>query len=204
MTPARIGKAFRKTRETDIKCSINLDESDNGKKPNINTGIGFFDHMLEQFSYHSGIKLSISAVGDQHIDAHHCVEDCGYAIGLAINQALGLRKGINRFASAYAVLDESLARAVIDIGSRNYLHFVVPFNQDRLGEMDCELFKEFFRAVCNSAIITLHLDLIRGENNHHRIESVFKAFALAFKKAIALGVENKMIKSTKGHVTVTH
>lgn len=204
MAPLRIGKAYRKTRETDIKCNINLDESIKYEKPNIATGIGFFDHMLEQFSYHSGTLLIINAKGDNHIDAHHCVEDCGYAIGLAINQALGLREGINRFASAHAVLDESQARAVIDIGSRNYLHFNVPFSQDRLGNMDCELFEEFFRALCNSSIITLHLDLIRGENNHHRIESVFKAFAFAFKEAIAITSKINEIKSTKGFITVSH
>jgi len=192
----RKANVTRKTNETAIKVELNLDGSG---KYNIKTGVGFFDHMLEQLSRHSLIDLRVSCKGDLHIDAHHTVEDIGIAIGSALKQALGDMTGITRYAHAYIPMDEALTRASLDISGRPFLVWKVPFSQDRLGEMDTELFQEFFRAFAFGAGMTLHLENIYGENNHHIAESSFKALARALKDAVAIDLRKAdSIPSTKG------
>ena len=192
----RKAKIFRKTKETNIDVEVNID----GKgKYNIKTGIGFLDHMLEQFSKHSLIDLSLKAKGDTHIDLHHTTEDTGIAIGEAIKKATGNRKGITRYASTMIPMDETLSRVSIDISNRPYLIWKVDLKVEKLGEMDTELFKEWFQEVSQSAGITLHVENIYGENSHHKIESCFKGLARSLKEALAIDKRIKnSIPSTKG------
>jgi imidazoleglycerol-phosphate dehydratase len=186
----------RNTKETKIKVSINLDG--NGKYQ-VKTGIGFFDHMLEQLSCHSLIDLEIEAIGDLHIDFHHTVEDCGIAIGEAIKNALGDKTGITRFGCSYVPMDETLTRSVIDLSGRGYPIFNCEFKRDKIGEMDCELFREFFFALAQNIGCNLHLENLYGTNNHHIIESCFKATARALRQAISIDERKKnAINSTKG------
>ena len=193
---SRIANIKRKTKETEIECKLNLDGTG---EYSISTGIGFLDHMIEQLSKHSSINIFLKAKGDLHIDAHHTTEDIGYVIGKAISEALAERKGINRFASAYAPMDETLTRAVIDLSGRPYLVWKVFFTQTKLGDMDLELFKEFFQAFSQSVGANLHLENIYGVNNHHIIESCFKSLALSIKSAIRVSEKLKdKIPSTKG------
>lgn len=193
---SRIANIKRKTKETEIECKLNLDGTG---EYSISTGIGFLDHMIEQLSKHSSINIFLKAKGDLHIDAHHTTEDIGYVIGKAISEALAERKGINRFASAYAPMDETLTRAVIDLSGRPYLVWKVFFTQTKLGDMDLELFKEFFQAFSQSVGANLHLENIYGVNNHHIIESCFKSLALSIKSAIKVSEKLKdKIPSTKG------
>ena len=193
---SRIANIKRKTKETEIECKLNLDGTG---EYSISTGIGFLDHMIEQLSKHSSINIFLKAKGDLHIDGHHTTEDIGYVIGKAISEALAERKGINRFASAYAPMDETLTRAVIDLSGRPYLVWKVFFTQTKLGDMDLELFKEFFQAFSQSVGANLHLENIYGVNNHHIIESCFKSLALSIKSAIKVSEKLKdKVPSTKG------
>jgi imidazoleglycerol-phosphate dehydratase len=190
----RKAEVNRKTKETDIKVSLDLDG--NGKS-SIDSKIPFFDHMLNIFSKHSNIDLNLSAVGDIEIDFHHTIEDTGIVLGEAIKKALKDKKGISRFGDATVPLDESLARVVIDISGRTFLHYDVNIERSHDGSnVNPYLFEEFFRAFVNSANITLHVDSIRGKNSHHIIESIFKAFAKALKDAIK--IVNEDLPSTKG------
>jgi imidazoleglycerol-phosphate dehydratase len=186
----------RNTTETQIKAAVNLDGS--GRYA-VKTGIGFLDHMLEQLSRHSLIDLDVAATGDLHIDAHHTTEDTGIAIGQAVDKALGDRKGITRYGSALIPMDETLSRVAIDLSNRPYLVWKVQFSQDRLGEIDTELFKEWFQAFAQAAGATLHVECLYGTNNHHIIESVFKALARALREAVEIDPRKAdAVPSTKG------
>ena len=186
----------RKTKETTIKVEVNLD----GKgKSNINTGIGFLDHMLDQISKHSLIDITLEAKGDLHVDLHHTTEDSALALGEALNKALGERKGIKRFGQALSAMDETLSRVVVDCSNRPYLVWKVSFTISQLGEMDTELFKEWFQAFSQSSGITLHVENLYGENNHHIIESCFKGLARALREAVSIDFKRtNEIPSTKG------
>ena len=186
----RKAKISRKTKETSIAVEVNID----GKgKYKIDTGIGFLNHMLEQLSKHSLMDISVKAKGDTHIDLHHTTEDTGIAIGEAISKAAGSRKGIKRYAHALIPMDETLTRVAIDVSNRPYLIWKVDLKVERLGEMDTELFKEWFQAFSQSAGITLHIENIYGENSHHKIESCFKGLARSLKDAFEI---DKRIKSS--------
>ena len=184
----------RKTKETDIFVSLNIDGEG---KSDIKTGIGFIDHMLELFSKHSICDLTVKAIGDINVDYHHTIEDIGITLGQAINKALGDKSGITRFGSAYIPMDESLARAVVDLSGRGYLVYKF-YVKDNVGGVDTELFKEFFRAVAENAQINIHIEVLYGENNHHKIEAIFKAFAVAFRQAVSYNERIKGLPSTKG------
>lgn len=194
--PPRTAKATRSTKETSVTVEVNLDGTG---AHHISTGIGFFDHMLEQLARHSLIDLKIEAKGDLHIDAHHTVEDCGITLGQALARALGDRAGIERYGLAVIPMDESLTRVAVDISNRPVLVWRVTFTQPRLGEMDCELFREFFHAVCQTAGLTLHVENFYGINNHHIAESCFKALARALRAACARDPrQSGRVPSTKG------
>ncbi len=171
----------RKTRETEIMVSLDLDGTGDY---DVDTGIGFLDHMLESFARHAMLDLKVRAQGDLHIDFHHTTEDTGIVIGQAIAKALGDFKGIRRFGEATIPMDETLTRAAVDVSNRPYLIWKVAFTRPKLGEMDTELFKEWFQAVAQNAGITLHVENLYGENNHHIVESCFKAFARALRRAV--------------------
>jgi imidazoleglycerol-phosphate dehydratase len=186
----------RKTKETDISVSINLD----GKGVfDISTGIGFFDHMLEQLSKHSLIDMTIKAKGDLHIDGHHTVEDVGITLGQALKEALGDKKGINRYGYSYAPMDETLGRCALDLSNRPHLIWNINFTQEMLGEMQTELFREFFTGLAQAGGITLHCENLYGVNNHHIIEGFFKAFAKALRMAVTIDPRAAdIVPSTKG------
>ncbi len=192
----RKAKISRKTKETSIAVEINID----GKgKYKIDTGIGFLNHMLEQLSKHSLMDITVKAKGDTHIDLHHTTEDTGIAIGEAISKAAGNRKGIKRYAHALIPMDETLTRVAIDVSNRPYLIWKVNLKVEKLGEMDTELFKEWFQAFSQSAGITLHIENVYGENSHHKIESCFKGLARSLKDAFEIDKRIKSsIPSTKG------
>lgn len=195
-TQNRTAKISRKTNETDISLEINLDGSG---KYDIDTGIGFFDHMLEQLSRHSLIDMKIRAKGDLHIDAHHTSEDVGIALGQAVSQALGDRAGITRYASLDLAMDETLTRSALDVSGRPYLIWNVSFSRDKVGDFDTELFREFFQAFAQNAGITLHVTNHYGENNHHIAETCFKAVARTLRSAIEPDPRQAgVIPSTKG------
>ncbi len=186
----------RKTKETQITCSINLDGSG---KSIISTGIGFFDHMLELFVHHSLIDMNLKTVGDVNVDLHHSVEDTAYAIAQATNLALGEKKGINRYGFFYVPMDECLSRCVIDFSGRPELVWKVVLGLEKIGEMDTELFIEFFKAFTNESKCNLHIENLYGQNNHHIIESCFKAFAKSYRIAIEIDTKrNNQIPSSKG------
>ena len=195
---SRKAKIQRKTKETNISVEVNLD----GKgKYQIKTKIGFLDHMLEQLAKHSLIDMKINAKGDTHIDLHHTTEDTGIAIGEAIKKAAGNRKGIKRYATTNIPMDETLTRVSLDISNRPYLIWNVDLKVEKLGEMDTELFKEWFQAFAQSAGITLHVENIYGENSHHKIEYCFKALARSLKEALEIDKRIKnSIPSTKGTI----
>ncbi|MFV0431910.1 MAG: imidazoleglycerol-phosphate dehydratase HisB [Alphaproteobacteria bacterium] len=190
----------RETLETKIQLAIDLD----GKgERNINTGIGFFDHMLDQLSRHSLIDMDIQTKGDLHIDMHHSVEDTAIALGQAIKEALGDKRGISRYATEYVPMDESLVRACVDISGRPFLAFHAHFDRPKIGEFDTELVKEFFIALAQHSGITLHIEVLYGENNHHMAEAIFKAVARALRKAVAIDdMTADQIPSTKGILEV--
>ena len=195
---SRKAKILRKTKETNISVEVNLD----GKgKYQIKTKIGFLDHMLEQLAKHSLIDMKINAKGDTHIDLHHTTEDTGIAIGEAIKKAAGNRKGIKRYATTNIPMDETLTRVSLDISNRPYLIWNVDLKVEKLGEMDTELFKEWFQAFSQAAGITLHVENIYGDNSHHKIESCFKALARSLKEALEIDKRIKnSIPSTKGTI----
>jgi imidazoleglycerol-phosphate dehydratase len=192
----RIAKVNRKTKETSIEAEVNLD----GKGIyNIDTGIGFLNHMLEQLSKHSVIDINLNGKGDLHIDLHHTTEDSGIVLGEAIAKALGDKKGIKRYAHAYIPMDETLSRVSLDISNRPYLVWNVKLKVEKLGEMDTELFKEWFQAFSQSAGITLHIENIYGDNSHHIIESCFKGLARALRLALEKDARaGDSLPSTKG------
>ena len=171
----------RTTRETAIQLALNLDGSGLAE---LNSGVPFLDHMLEQISRHGMLDLTLTARGDLHIDAHHTVEDIGITFGQALHQALGDKRGIRRFAHAYVPLDEALSRVVIDLSGRPGLSFTVDFPRARIGDFDTELFHEFFQGLVNHAGMTLHIDCLRGRNAHHIAETIFKAFGRALREAV--------------------
>ncbi|WND03712.1 imidazoleglycerol-phosphate dehydratase HisB [Temperatibacter marinus] len=186
----------RKTNETNIQVDLNLDGSG---IYDVKTGIGFLDHMLEQLSRHSLIDLTVRCDGDLHIDGHHTTEDVGIALGTAVKEALGDLKGITRYAHAYIPMDETLTRAALDISGRPFLIFNISFDRDKIGDMDTELFEEWFRGFAFAAGATLHMENLYGKNNHHIIESSFKALARALRASIEIDPRKAdSVPSTKG------
>jgi imidazoleglycerol-phosphate dehydratase len=193
---SRRGEARRKTKETEVRVAIELDGSGRAE---IKTGIGFFDHMLEALARHAPYDLEIAASGDLHVDAHHTVEDVGIVLGQALSQALGERRGIRRYGEATVPLDDALARVVVDVSGRPYVAFHAdPPTWQRLGDYDVALTPEFFRALATHGGLTLHLDLLRGQNAHHVVEAVFKAAARALGEATTLDPRVQGVPSTKG------
>jgi len=196
MPMKRTATLTRNTTETQITASVTLEGTG---VYDVHTGIGFLDHMLEQLSKHSLIDLTLKAQGDLHIDYHHTTEDSGIVIGQAVKQALGERRGIARYGQRYIPMDETLSRVTIDISGRPYLIWKVDFKRDKLGDMDTELFKEWFQAFAFSLGATLHVENLYGENNHHIVESCFKALARALREAITIDERAAAaIPSTKG------
>ena len=192
----RQAEVSRNTLETQITVRLNLDGAGCAK---LNSGIPFLDHMLDQIARHGLIDLEVEAKGDLHIDGHHTVEDIGIAIGQALTQALGDKKGLTRYGHAYVPLDEALSRVVVDLSGRPGLEFHVDFKRAMLGTLDTELVHEFFQGLVNHAFITLHVDNLRGENAHHQCETVFKAFARALRMAVSPDPRTAgVIPSTKG------
>ncbi len=192
----RVAQVQRNTAETQIGVRINLDGTG---KANLSTGIGFFDHMLDQIARHGLIDLDIQAKGDLHIDGHHTVEDVGITLGQAFAQAVGDKRGLRRYGHAYVPLDEALSRVVIDFSGRPGLHMRVPFKSGMVGAFDTQLAFEFFQGFVNHAGVTLHIDNLHGENAHHQAETVFKAFARALRMALERDPRmGDAIPSTKG------
>ncbi len=196
MTQPRTAEVSRQTAETKINVKLNLDGTGVSK---LATGIGFFDHMLDQIARHGLIDLEIEALGDLHIDGHHTVEDVGITLGQAIAQAVGDKRGIRRYGHAYVPLDEALSRVVVDFSGRPGLEMHLPFTSGQIGEFDTQLTFEFFQGLVNHAFITLHIDNLKGVNAHHQAETVFKAFGRALRAALewdprAIG----QVPSTKG------
>jgi imidazoleglycerol-phosphate dehydratase len=192
----RVATVERNTKETQITGRVDLDGSGVG---DISTGIGFLDHMLEQLSKHSLIDLELRAKGDLHIDFHHTTEDTGYVVGEAVSKALGNRAGIARYGHAVIPMDETLTRVSLDASNRPYLVWKVTFTRPKLGEMDTELFKEWFQAFAQSAGVTLHVENLYGENNHHIVESCFKGLARALRQAVEIDPRRGgLVPSTKG------
>ena len=192
----RKGSVERNTNETKISCSIDLDGTGKSK---ISTGIGFFDHMLELFVHHSLIDMTLKTDGDTNVDLHHSVEDTGYAIALATSKALREKKGINRYGFFYVPMDECLSRCVIDFSGRPELVWKVKLGLEKIGEMDTELFIEFFKAFTNESKCNLHIENLYGQNNHHIIESCFKAFAKSYRIAVSKDERRQNeIPSSKG------
>ena len=189
----RKGIVIRNTLETKIKVEINLDGSGEVK---IDTGVGFLDHMLTLMAFHGKFDLTILAKGDLCVDDHHTIEDIGICLGEAFKEAIGDRRGIRRYSTVYIPMDESLAYTSIDISNRPYLVFNVNFSDEKIGNMSTQMFKEFFRAFVNESRITLHINLLYGENDHHKIEAVFKSFARALKEGSE--IISKEVSSSKG------
>jgi len=191
---ARRATIERRTGETRIDLRLDLD---GGEVARIQTGLGFLDHMLGQVATHGRIDLELEAMGDVHVDDHHTVEDCGIALGLAIDRALGERRGIERFGSAFAPLDEALARAVVDCSGRPSAVVDLGLRRERLGDVACENLDHLLRSIATSARLTVHVDVLRGENDHHRAEAAFKAFAVALRQAVRRTGDGS-VPSTKG------
>lgn len=191
----RISDIKRETSETNIQLHLNLDGSGESE---ISTGIGFFDHMLEGFSKHGFFDLKITANGDLHVDPHHTVEDTGIVLGKAIKEALGDKKGICRFGYFILPMDDALALCSLDLGGRAYFEFDCEFETDKVGAFETQLTREFFYAVCTNAEMNLHIRMLSGRNDHHKIESIFKAFAKALDQAVGYDERITGILSTKG------
>ena len=187
----------RETKETNISISLNLDGIGKNK---INTGIAFFDHMLQQISTHGLLDLEVICEGDLNVDMHHTVEDVGIVLGECINKALGDKKGINRFANSYVTFDETLTRTAMDLCNRPYFIWNVKTSLEKVGDMEQELFPEFFKSLVTEARMNCHIETLYGINNHHIIESCFKSFALAFRQAITIDPKKKDIPSSKGRL----
>lgn len=192
---ARIATVKRDTLETRIQVYVNLDGSGSAQ---LSTGLPFLDHMLDQIVRHGLIDLNVEAQGDLHIDAHHTVEDIGITLGQAISRALGDKRGIRRYGHAYVPLDEALSRVVLDCSGRPGLEYCVEFPRARIGDFDVDLFREFFQGFVNHALISLHIDNLRGRNAHHIAETVFKAFGRALRMAVEFDPRMTDIPSTKG------
>jgi len=196
MTEPRIATVQRDTKETQIRVSVNLDGTGVSR---LDTGIGFFDHMLDQIARHGLIDLDIRAVGDLHIDGHHTVEDVGITLGQAVAQAVGDKKGLTRYGHAYVPLDEALSRVVIDFSGRPGLHMDVDFKAGMIGAFDTQLTFEFFQGFSNHAGVSLHIDNLKGHNAHHQAETIFKAFGRALRMGMTLDPRSLgVIPSTKG------
>lgn len=194
----RTATIHRKTKETDILLTLNLDGAG---KNSIQSPVPFLDHMLEALSKHSGFDLTVKAKGDTHIDDHHTVEDIGICFGQALDKALGDKHGISRYGHFYVPLDEALVRAVIDLSGRNYINYSLDLIvKKRIGNFDTELVEDFFRAVTDNGKFNLHLEKIHGRNSHHIVEAAFKSFARALKMAAAIDGKSKGIPSTKGKI----
>lgn len=191
----RIANIQRKTRETDISATLNIDGSGSST---INTGIGFFNHMLEGFAKHGFFDLELNCEGDLAVDSHHTIEDCGIVLGNAIKEAIGDKKGINRFGSCILPMDETLVLCAIDLSGRPYLAFDGEFTTERVGYMDTEMVKEFFYAVSYSAEMNLHIKVLNSGNNHHMVEAMYKAFARALDVATTFDPRITDVMSTKG------
>ncbi|MBI1981850.1 MAG: imidazoleglycerol-phosphate dehydratase HisB [Methylocystis sp.] len=196
----RSATIVRNTKETRISVAVDLDGAGRSE---ISTGVGFFDHMLDQIARHAPLDLTVRAEGDLHIDGHHTVEDVGIAVGQAVDRALGDRKGISRYGDAHVPLDEALTRVVVDVSGRPFLVYDVAFPAQRIGEFDTELMREFFQAFAVHARVGLHIERLRGVNSHHIAESAFKGFARAFGKAVAIDPRRMQgeAPSTKGTLT---
>jgi len=193
---SRIAEVQRNTKETQIRVRVDLDGTGESK---LATGIGFFDHMLDQIARHGLFDLDIDAQGDLHIDGHHTVEDVGITLGLAVAKAVGDKAGLTRYGHAFVPLDEALSRVVVDFSGRPGLHMDVPFKSGRVGEFDTQLAYEFFQGFANHALVTLHIDNLKGANAHHQCETVFKAFGRALRMALAIDARSAgIIPSTKG------
>ncbi|HMM85631.1 imidazoleglycerol-phosphate dehydratase HisB [Azohydromonas sp.] len=196
MTDHRIAEVRRDTRETQVRVRVDLDGTGASK---LATGIGFFDHMLDQVARHGLIDLEVEAQGDLHIDGHHTVEDVGITLGMAVAKAVGDKKGLVRYGHAYVPLDEALSRVVIDFSGRPGLHLHVPFTSGMVGGFDTQLTYEFFQGFANHALVTLHVDNLKGVNAHHQCETVFKAFGRALRMAAAIDPRAAgVVPSTKG------
>jgi len=196
MTTNRIAEVRRDTRETRIRVRVDLDGTGSSK---LATGIGFFDHMLDQVARHGLIDLEVEAAGDLHIDGHHTVEDVGITLGMAVAKAVGDKKGLVRYGHAYVPLDEALSRVVVDFSGRPGLHLHVPFTSGMVGGFDTQLTYEFFHGFANHALLTLHIDNLKGVNAHHQCETVFKAFGRALRMAAAVDPRAAgVVPSTKG------
>lgn len=194
----RTARIARKTHETDIAVEVNLDGTGAYE---VSTGIGFLDHMIEQFSRHSLIDITCRVVGDLHVDQHHTCEDSAIAIGQAIAEALGDKRGIGRYGSAYSPMDETLARVALDISGRPYFVWKAAFTQAKLGELDTELVEHWFHSIGQAVGITLHIELLYGTNNHHICEAIFKGFARAMRAAVELDArKGNAVPSTKGQL----
>ncbi len=194
----RTARIARKTKETDILVEINLDGTGTY---DISTGIGFLDHMIEQFSRHSLIDVTLKVTGDLHVDQHHTTEDSALALGQAIAEALGDMGGIGRYGSAYSPMDETLSRVALDISGRPFFVWKAGFTQERLGEMDTELFEHWFHSMSQAIGITLHIELLYGQNNHHICESIYKGFARAMRSAVEIDPrKGGAVPSTKGQL----
>jgi imidazoleglycerol-phosphate dehydratase len=191
----RSAEVERNTLETRIRVKLDLDGSGSSR---LATGIGFFDHMLDQIARHGMIDLEIQAQGDLHIDAHHTVEDVGITLGQALAKAVGDKKGVRRYGHAYVPLDEALSRVVVDLSGRPGLVFEVPFVRGTVGEFDVDLVREFFQGLVNHAAMTVHIDALRGDNAHHQAETVFKAFGRALRMAVEADPRAIGVPSTKG------
>lgn len=189
----RKAKVNRKTFETDISIELNIDGTG---KSDIDTGIGFLNHMLTLFSFHGGFDLKVKCKGDLYVDSHHTSEDIGITLGQVFKEALGDKKGIERYGSILLPMDEALARVVIDFSGRPYLVYNVDINNNKLGEIATEDFKEFFKGFVNNSLSTLHIEILYGENDHHKIESIFKGFGRAIKTSSNITSDN--LQSTKG------
>ena len=191
----RSAEIQRNTLETQISVRLDLDGSGKSK---LATGVGFFDHMLDQIARHGMIDLDVTAKGDLHIDAHHTVEDVGITLGQAFDQAIGDKKGVTRYGHAYVPLDEALTRVVVYLSGRPGLLYDVPFTRAAIGEFDVDLVREFFQGLVNHAAITVHIDCLKGANSHHQAETVFKAFARALRMAATVDPRASGVPSTKG------
>jgi imidazoleglycerol-phosphate dehydratase len=192
---ARQAQVTRNTNETQISVSINLDGSG---KARLATGVGFLDHMLDQIARHGVFDLEVTAKGDLHIDAHHTVEDVGITLGQAFAKAAGDKAGVRRYGHAYVPLDEALTRVVVDLSGRPGLHVKIDFVRARIGEFDVDLVREFFQGFVNHALVTLHIDNLKGDNAHHQAETAFKAFGRALRMAVEMDARVSGVPSTKG------
>ncbi|MGC8594856.1 MAG: imidazoleglycerol-phosphate dehydratase HisB [Candidatus Kryptoniota bacterium] len=187
----------RNTKETEIVCRLNLDGTG---KCSVKTGIRFLDHMIELFSKHSLIDLELSCKGDIDVDDHHTIEDVAITLGQCIDEALGDRTGINRYGTAYVPMDESLARCVVDLSGRSYTVFKAEFTRSKVNDLSTEMVEHFFKSLGENIKANIHIELLYGKNNHHRIESIFKSFAIALREAVTRNPRIKGVQSTKGRL----